>query len=65
MKLLSAFLVLLTAAAINLVAQPFSFGLRVGATLDDAFVNNGGKNLLSHDTQRLVIGPTIEPALLA
>ena len=60
MKRLSAFLVILAAGALNLAAQPFSFGLRVGATLDDAFVNNGGKNLLSYDTQRLVIGPTVE-----
>ena len=59
MKLLPAFL-LLAATAVNLPAQPVSFGLRVGASLDDAFVNNGGKNLFSHDTQRLVIGPTVE-----
>ena len=46
--------------ALSLSAQPVSFGLRAGTPLDDAFVNDGGKFSFSHDTQRLVIGPTIE-----
>jgi hypothetical protein len=44
----------------GLSAQPFGFGLKVGVPLDEAFVDSGGRNLFSHGTQRLVIGPTVE-----
>lgn len=46
--------------SVGLYAQPFSFGLKVGAPLNEAFVDTGGKNLFSHDTQHWVIGPTAE-----
>ena len=56
MKTLLAF-ILYSAA---LYAQPIGFGLKIGAPLNDAFVNEGGKFSFSHDTQRIVIGPTVE-----
>jgi Outer membrane protein beta-barrel domain len=59
MKIFLAFILF----SASLCAQPFSFGLKVGAPVNQAFIDNGGKNLFSHDTQRLVIGPTAEVRL--
>lgn len=55
MKTILAFILFTT----SLCAQPFSFGLKVGAPLNEAFTGNVS-NLISHDTQRWVIGPTAE-----
>jgi hypothetical protein len=60
MKPLLALILFFSLCTFRLPAQPFSFGIRAGTPLDEAFVNEGGKNLFSHDTQRLVIGPTVE-----
>lgn len=56
MKILLAFIVF----SAGLCAQPFSFGVKIGTPLDEAFIDNGGQNLLTHSTQRFVIGPTAE-----
>ncbi|MDQ6758407.1 MAG: hypothetical protein M3Z32_00910, partial [Acidobacteriota bacterium] len=59
MKLPNAFALLFVAVVLPVAAQPFSFGLRVGTPLDEAFTNGGARNVLQ-ETQRLVIGPTVE-----
>ncbi len=59
MKLPNAFALLFVVAVMPVSAQPFSFGIRVGAPLDEAFTNGGARNVLQ-ETQRLVIGPTVE-----
>jgi opacity protein-like surface antigen len=41
-------------------AQPFSFGLKVGAPVTDAFDVVTGKSFFSPDTKRFTIGPTAE-----
>ncbi len=62
MKLPNSFALLFLAAVLPVAAQPFSFGLRVGTPLDEAFTNGGARNVLQ-ETQRLVIGPTVEVRL--
>ena len=42
------------------LAQPFSFGVKVGAPLTDAFNVASGRANFSPDTKRFVIGPTGE-----
>lgn len=53
-------LLLLLLCAAGLSAQPISFGVRVGAPLNEAFVDNGGKFTFSHNTDHFILGPSVE-----
>ncbi|MGI8742626.1 MAG: hypothetical protein ACR2NN_08655 [Bryobacteraceae bacterium] len=57
-------LLLFAFCTVALSAQPISFGVRVGAPLNEAFVEDGRPRLsfvtFSHDTSRFIFGPTVE-----
>ncbi len=51
---------LLASVPVAVFAQPFSFGIKVGAPFTDSFNVSAGQATFTADTKRFIVGPTAE-----